>query len=149
MIKKILTVILTIAALASCSEKEEPIAYLDVNAHNISGSWKLVEWNGSALKDSTYMYVNFVRNDKTFTIYQNLDSFKNVPHVATGSFYIDTDVELGAIIRGMYDHDSGDWAHRYIVTELTATGMKWIAKDNSGYIQVFERVNVIPVAPAE
>ena len=95
------------------------------------------------------MYVNFVRNDKTFTIYQNLDSFKNVPHVATGSFYIDTDVELGAIIRGMYDHDSGDWAHRYIVTELTATGMKWIAKDNSGYIQVFERVNVIPVAPAE
>ena len=149
MIKKILTVILTIAALVSCSEKEEPIAYLDVNAHNISGSWKLVEWNGSALKDSTYMYVNFVRNDKTFTIYQNLDSFKNVPHIATGSFYIDTDVELGAIIRGMYDHDSGDWAHRYIVTELTATGMKWIAKDNSEYIQIFERVNVIPVAPAE
>ena len=149
MIKKILTVILTIAALASCSEKEEPIAYLDVNAHNISGSWKLVEWNGASLKDSTYMYVNFVRNDKTFTIYQNLDSFNNVPHVATGSFYIDTDVELGAIIRGMYDHDSGDWAHRYIVTELTATGMKWTAKDNSEYIQVFERVDVIPVTPAE
>lgn len=149
MIKKILTIVLALTALVSCSEKEEPVVYLDVNAHNISGSWKLVEWNGASLKDSTYMYVNFVRNDKTFTIYQNLDSFNNVPHVATGSFYIDTDVELGAIIRGMYDHDSGDWAHRYIVTELTATGMKWTAKDNSEYIQVFERVDVIPVTPAE
>lgn len=149
MIKKILTLILALAALASCSEKEEPVVYLDVNAHNISGSWKLVEWNGAALKDSTYMYVNFVRNDKTFTIYQNLDSFTDVPHIATGSFYIETDVESGAIIRGMYDNDSGDWAHRYIVTELTATGMKWIAKDNSDYIQIFERVDSIPVAPEE
>ena len=79
-INRISILILAIASLASCAEKEEPIVYLDVNAHNISGSWKLAQWNGAALNDSTYMYVEFVRNDKTFTIYQNLDSFMNVPH---------------------------------------------------------------------
>ena len=43
-------------------------------------------------------------------IYQNLDSFMNVPHKTTGSFYIDYDME---------------------------------------YVQVFERVDSIPMAPAE
>ena len=141
-----LSILLAAAALASCAEKEEPIVYLDVNAHNISGSWQLVEWNGAALNEATYMYVNCVRNDKTFTIYQNLDSFVDVPHVVTGSFYIETDVELGAIIRGNYDYDSGDWAHRYIVRDLTGTEMTWIAKDDETYVQKFARVDSIPVA---
>ena len=141
-----LSILLAAAALASCAEKEEPIVYLDVNAHNISGSWQLVEWNGAALNEATYMYVNFVRNDKTFTIYQNLDSFVDVPHVVTGSFYIETAVELGAIIRGNYDYDSGDWAHRYIVRDLTGTEMTWIAKDDETYVQKFARVDSIPVA---
>lgn len=151
MIKKILTILLATAALVSCAEKHEPTVneQLDVNAHTISGSWKLVEWNGSALNESTYMYVNFVRNDRTFTIYQNLDSFTDVPHVATGLYYIETDMELGAIIRGMYDYDSGDWAHRYIVKSLTASEMIWVAKDDETYIQKFEKVDSIPVAEQE
>lgn len=55
----------------------------------------------------------------------------------------------GAVIRGQYDNDSGDWAHRYIVRELTATSMKWVAKDDMEYVQLFERVDSIPMAPAE
>ena len=82
-------------------------------------------------------------------MYQNLDSFTNVPHVITGSYYIDTDVELGAVIRGNYDHDSGDWAHRYVVKSLTATTMVWVAKDDETFIQEFKRVDSIPVAPVE
>ena len=148
-ILKKLAILLAAALLASCAEKEEPIVYLDVNAHNISGSWQLQEWNGTVLDESTYMYVNFVRNDKTYTIYQNLDSFKNVPHIVTGSFFIETDMELGAIIRGNYDYDSGDWAHRYIVKDLTATEMTWIAKDDETYVQKFVRVDSIPVAEQE
>lgn len=147
-IKK-LSILFAAITLVACAEKEEPIVYLDVNAHNISGSWKLVEWNGAALNESTYMYVNFVRNDKTYTIYQNLDSFTDVPHVVTGAFYIETDRELGAIIRGNYDYDSGDWAHRYIVKNLTATEMTWIAKDDETYVQKFVRVDSIPVAEQE
>lgn len=148
-ITKIAVILLSAFAFCSCVEKEEPIVYLDVNAHTISGSWQLVEWSGVSLNETTYMYVDFVRNDRTYTIYQNLDSFANVPHVVTGSFYIETDLELGAVIRGNYDHDSGDWAHRYIVKNLTETEMTWIAKDDETYVQKFVRVDSISVAEQE
>jgi hypothetical protein len=148
-ITKIAVILLSAFAFCSCVEKEEPIVYLDVNAHTISGSWQLVEWSGVSLNETTYMYVDFVRNDRTYTIYQNLDSFTDVPHVVTGSFYIETDLELGAVIRGNYDHDSGDWAHRYIVKNLTETEMTWIAKDDETYVQKFVRVDSIPVDVTE
>lgn len=148
-ITKIAVILLSAFAFCSCVEKEEPIVYLDVNAHTISGSWQLVEWGGVLMNEDTYMYVDFVRNDRTYTIYQNLDSFTDVPHVVTGSFYIETDLELGAVIRGNYDHDSGDWAHRYIVKNLTETEMTWIAKDDETYVQKFVRVESISVAEQE
>lgn len=123
----------------------ETIEYLDVNANNISGKWELVQWNGSSLTEGTYVYLDIIRNDRTYTMYQNMDSFTNVPHVVTGSYYIEYDSELGAIIRGNYDHDSGDWAHRYIVKDLTADQMYWVAKDDPAFIQKFIRVDSIPV----
>jgi hypothetical protein len=124
---------------------EPQVEYLDVNANNISGKWELVEWNGNALTAGTYVFMEIVRNDRTFKIYQNLDSFSDVPHVVSGSYYIETDPELGAIIRGVYDHDSGDWAHRYIIKDLTASEMTWVAKDDPDYIQKYVRVDTIPV----
>lgn len=133
----------------SCDKNgtSEPVEeQLEVNANNISGNWQLVEWNESELAEGTYVYINFVRNDRTYTMYQNIDSFAGVPHVVTGSYYIDVDVELGAVIRGNYDHDSGDWAHRYVVKSLTADKMVWVAKDDETFIQCFERITSIPVA---
>ena len=124
---------------------EPQVEYLDVNANNISGKWELVEWNGNALTAGTYVFMEIVRNDRTFKIYQNLDSFSDVPHVVSGSYYIETDPELGAIIRGVYDHDSGDWAQRYIIKDLTASEMTWVAKDDPDYIQKYVRVDTIPV----
>ena len=132
----------------SCGKNDtpEPVEeQLEVNANNISGKWQLVEWNESALAEGTYVYIDFVRNDRTYTMYQNIDSFGNVPHKVTGSYYIETDPELGAIIRGYYDHDSGDWAHRYIVKDLTSDSMTWVAKDDPEFIQKFVRVESIPV----
>lgn len=150
-LKKTFFPLLAAMALVSVScekneipEPEEP--QLEVNANNISGKWELVEWNEAELAEGTYVYIDLVRNDRTYTMYQNLDSFADVPHVVTGSYYIETDVELGAVIRGNYDHDSGDWAHRYVVKGLTATTMVWVAKDNENFIQKFSRVDSIPVA---
>ena len=148
--KKIMTAAL--AALSflavSCDRNDvsEPQEiYLDVNANNISGKWELVEWNGAALTSGTYVFLDIVRNDRSFKIYQNLDSFSNVPHVVSGLYNLETDPELGAIIRGTYDHDSGDWAHRYIIKDLTAVKMTWVAKDDPDYIQKYVRVESIPV----
>ena len=99
-IKILITAALT-ALMVSCTEKPvETVEYLDVNANNISGKWQLVEWNGSPLTEGTYVYLNIVRNDRTYTMYQNLDSFTKVPHVVSGSYFIEYDPELGAILRG-------------------------------------------------
>lgn len=145
-VKMLIAAAFAVMYLISCTEKPEvTVEYLDVNANNISGRWELVEWNGAPLTEGTYVYLDIVRNDRTYTMYQNLDSFTNVPHKVTGSYYIEYDPELGAILRGNYDHDSGDWAHRYIVKDLTATEMYWIAKDDRTFIQKYVRVDSIPV----
>ena len=145
-VKMLIAAAFAVMSLISCTEKPEvTVEYLDVNANNISGRWELVEWNGAPLTEGTYVYLDIVRNDRTYTMYQNLDSFTNVPHKVTGSYYIEYDPELGAILRGNYDHDSGDWAHRYIVKELTATEMYWVAKDDRTFIQKYVRVDSIPV----
>lgn len=146
--KKILILLSIIAiAVVSCEKnpmREDP-PQLEVNANNISGQWELVEWNGENLTEGTYVYLDIVRNDKTYTMYQNMDSFSNVPHVVTGSYRLSTDEELGAIIRGTYDHDSGEWSHRYIIQSLTANEMFWVAKDDPSFTQKFRRVSTIPV----
>lgn len=148
--KKIMTAALVALSFlaVSCDRNDtsEPQEiYLDVNANNISGKWELVEWNGATLASGTYVFLDIVRNDRTFKIYQNLDSFNDVPHVVSGSYNLETDPELGAIIRGSYDHDSGDWAHRYIIKDLTATKMTWVAKDDPDFVQKYVRVESIPV----
>lgn len=147
---RIITLLIAMAAalmLSACDPNDlsQPVTYLEVNAHNISGTWELAEWNGTALAEGTYVYLDIVRNDRTYTMYQNLDTFKDVPHILTGSYFIETDPEYGAVIRGNYDHDSGDWAHRYIVRNLTENEMTWIAKDDETSVQKFVRVNSIPL----
>lgn len=147
---RIITLLIAMAAalmLSACDPNDlsQPVTYLEVNAHNISGTWELEEWNGAALAEGTYVYLDIVRNDRTYTMYQNLDTFKDVPHILTGSYFIETDPEYGAVIRGNYDHDSGDWAHRYIVRNLTENEMTWIAKDDETFVQKFVRVDSIPL----
>lgn len=118
---------------------------LEVNANNISGKWMLVEWNNAPLVEGTYVYLEILRNEKTYTLYQNLDSFAGVPHVITGSYYLYNDVELGAVIRGDYDYDNGEWSDRYIIKSLTGSRMVWAGKNDETFIQVFERLDSIPV----
>lgn len=149
--KRILNLIMFLSAFAAVSCElvedggiQEPL--LEVNANNISGQWQLMQWNENTLNDDTYVYIDIVRNDRTYTMYQNIDSFKDVPHKVTGSYYLEVDPAIGAVIRGSYDHDSGDWAHRYVITDLTRSHMVWTAKDDPTFVQIWNRVDSIPVA---
>ena len=148
-ITKLLTLALLAFAALSCdkvivTEPQEEL--LEVNANNLSGKWQLFEWDGNVLAEGTYVYLDIVRNGQTYTMYQNMDSFSNVPHVITGKYTLTTDPELGTIIRGSYDHDNGEWADRYIVRTLTSDKMIWVPTDNHSSYQVFLRVKDIPVA---
>lgn len=146
-ISKIALALMTLVTM-SCVQTEPEDKWpepLEVNFNTISGKWELVEWNGASLAEGTYVFIELVRNDRTYTMYQNLDSFTEVPHVITGSYNLMTDPELGAIIRGSYDHDNGDWSHRYIITNLYENEMFWVAKDDPTFSQKFVRVDTIPV----
>ena len=79
--------------------------------------------NGAPLAEGSYVYIEFIRKDQKYVMYQNLDSFG--ARKLTGRFAIETDEELGAIIYGNYDYSVGDWQHRYIVTDFSKTQMIW------------------------
>ena len=132
-----------ILAVACDKENAPVIEYLDVTPNNIAGEWKLVEWNGSPLDSNTYFYVEFIRKDLEFVIYQNFDSIGELPHKVEGNYAIEN--ELGAVIIGKYKYDGGFWSHDYEVKNLTKDSMKWVAVDEPSFVQKFERCEI----PAE
>ena len=125
-----------LALLGACDDNMY-VTPLEVTNNNIAGTWQLAEWNGAPLAEGSFVYIEFIRKDAKYVMYQNLDSFGT--RKLTGRFVIDNDAELGAVIRGSYDYGAGDWAHRYIVTDFTETSMVWTAKDDRSDVQVFVR----------
>ena len=82
------------------------------------------------------------RDGNTFTIYQNLDSFG--PRRITGSYSLYTDDALGAVIRGMYDYENGDWASRYVIRDLYEDRMTWIAVGDETNVSEYVRCEAVP-----
>lgn len=133
---------LALAALGSCDDDMTYVTPMEVTPNNIAGTWYLAEWKGEALPEGLYNYIDLIRKDTRYKMYQNVDSFS--PRLVEGRYAIYTDEELGAIIRGEYDNGAGDWQHRYIVTDLDETSMVWTAKDDATDISVYKRCNGIP-----
>ena len=131
--------------MVACGGDDDEIVIppLDVTPHNIAGQWCVESWNGSPLAEGSYVYIEFERADRTFTMYQNLDSAE--ARTLTGRYYIENAADAGAIIRGNYDHGVGEWSHRYYGRNLTADSMTWVAKDNADDVTVYVRCEI----PAE
>ena len=133
-------------AFVGCESNEEEFVepQLEVTPNNIAGEWMLESWNnGLPVAEGCYLYMELVRKDRTFTIYENLDSFQTVRQ--TGRYVIEVDPELGAVIRGDYDFGGGDWNHHYIISSLTASRMVWVAVDDPQDVSVYVRTEI----PAE
>lgn len=139
------------AVAGACDDDNQAIdSTLPVTTNNIAGTWQLAQWNGAPLADNSYVYLQLIRKDKLFKLYQNLDSFQL--RVLTGRFNLTDDEQLGTVIRGQYDHGTGDWQHRYIIRDLTADRMVWVALDDPEDISVYVRCDAIPeeiTGPAE
>ena len=139
---------LVVAALAIGCQKEtaEPKdMYLEVTPNNLAGKWQLVEFNGEPLIGGTYFYIEFVRKDRKFTIWQNFDSISSNAHESTGTYNILEDIELGAIIVGKYEYNASQWSHKYEVNDLTSDSMTWVvAYEEKVHVQKFVRVDNIP-----
>lgn len=147
--KRYFTLLLAVATLfCGCKVEDNEVVeqLIDVTPTNIAGIWSLQSYDdGVTLAQGSYVYIEFVRSDRSFTLYQNVGSMGC--EVKTGNYYIETDTLLGAIIRGHYtagDYNYADWAHRYIV-EMTQDTMRWTAKDNPDDVSVYVRVSELPV----
>ncbi len=138
---KIAFVAAVLAAASSCEKAgEEGEAYLPVTPYNIEGIWELSEWNGAALADGTFAYIEIVRQDRKFTTYDNLDSF--LTSVKTGEYDVD---EVDGSIGGIYDYSSmTPWSHSYVISELTHDRMVWTAEDDESEVRVYVRVDALP-----
>ena len=137
---------LSLALLFSSCSKEVPeqAVQLEVNRNNISGLWQLSAWNGQSLVEGSYLYIELVRNDQTFTIWQNLDAFPEIGREITGYYSLRKELALGDIISGKYDYDAGFWKDDYIISKLTATSMTWVSLSDPSFVQEFVRIESLP-----
>ncbi len=129
-----------VVGFSACSDDDtetSPVV-LPVTPANLDGTWMLASWQGAPLADGTYCYVVFHRGERTFEMYQKFDSM--YPRYITGSFTTKQDPRLGYVISGVYDFGRGDWAHRYIVTDLLESGvMTWTAEDRTDDVSLYVR----------
>lgn len=144
-LQKFIALLAVVLAFGACSDEDvyvEP--EMEVTPHNLAGTWRLAEWSGAALSGDSYVYLQLTRKDQLFTIYQNLDSFG--ARKLTGRYNLVDRDDAETEIRGLYDYGTGDWLHRYVVRNLTADRMVWIASDDPEDISVYERCTAVPDA---
>lgn len=141
-----LLMLFAVALFAACDETVEPIETLEVKPYNMEGTWMLAELNGSALVDSTYVYLVLDRRC-TYEIYENTASM--YPVLFTGKYELEYDWRVGDVISGSYDYELGAWGHEYVITDLYKESMVWTAKDDASYVQKFVRVDAVPAEIVE
>lgn len=138
---KTIAFMLVLTGVFSCSPEEDLTPQsLEVTPNNISGVWKLADVNGEVLPEGVYCYIEFVRRDRTFTMYQKFDSM--YPRRLTGSFEITKDDYKGYILSGKYDYGVGDWNNSYIVTNLFEESM--LLSVEGGDVCKYVRCNEVP-----
>ena len=140
---KTIAFMLVLTGVFACSPDEDLTPQsLDVTPNNISGVWKLADVNGEVLPEGVYCYMEFVRRDRTFTIYQKFDSM--YPRRLTGSFEITKDEYKGYILSGKYDYGTGYWNNSYIVSSLFENFMVLTVDGENGEVCKYVRCNEIP-----
>ena len=140
---KTIAFMLVLTGVFACSPDEDLTPQsLDVTPNNISGVWKLADVNGEALPEGVYCYMEFVRRDRTFTIYQKFDSM--YPRRLTGSFEITKDEYKGYILSGKYDYGTGNWNNSYIVSSLFENFMVLTVDGENGEVCKYVRCNEVP-----
>lgn len=139
---KIALLSLALTICGACNDDDEADTPLTPNANNIAGTWQLTQFDGATLAEGSYVYVEFIRKDMKFKMYDNLVSSEL--RILTGEFNILEEEGQGTVIRGKYDHAVGDWQHVYRIDEFTAERMVWTAMDDPQDVSVYERCAGIP-----
>lgn len=147
-ITAIFTVIASMALLFSTSctkpDLEVKVEYLEVNSSNLHGNWKLQSVNGEMEKEPVFFYINFDRSGNKFQIWENHTAIPSTYNHSEGTFALYTEPETGTYIRGV-DSVKEEWSDTYVIKELTRNQMVWVGMKDPTFIQVFNRIDTMPV----
>ncbi|MGM9741173.1 MAG: hypothetical protein ACI3ZP_11275 [Candidatus Cryptobacteroides sp.] len=142
--KKVLYILTLAVIIPFCNSCSDDHTYEDtadpvLSYYQIVGTWRLTEWNGEEIdSDARYFYMVLESKERTFTIYQNLDSAN--PYSMTGTFSLEYDEEEEInVVSGMYDHEFGFWSHEYRVIKTDDDTMVWTAIDDPEDVSVYKR----------
>ncbi|MGM9741803.1 MAG: hypothetical protein ACI3ZC_01920 [Candidatus Cryptobacteroides sp.] len=131
-------------ALASCEEDHsyEDLSDPVLSYYQLTGEWQLAEWRGEDMTSGDrYVYVSLESRDRTFNIYQNLDSA--VPVHYSGTYELVYDEENGVnLVNGLYDHEFGFWNSDYIVRLQDEDTMVWTSAADDADISVYRRAEI-------
>ena len=146
LLRPIFTTLLLIATLATVGcEKPAPLPEerpIVVNYASIEGAWQLTHWQGAPLDANSYLYIEFDRSERRFTMWDNFDSMYATP--TTGTFTIAEEEDGTYTLSGTYDHGVGDWSYSYAVKIMNnGDSMQWHARGGPD-LMVFERIDEIP-----
>lgn len=115
---------------------------MDVTYSTIDGSWELIAWNGEALAEGTYCYIDFDRTEHRYEMWSNFDSM--YADKRSGTFTIEKDEYGDFILMGTYDYGVGDWGENYTVTMYTpGREMRWEATTSNDTF-TYARIDQIP-----
>ena len=139
---KLLLLMASALLMFSCEKpinNDPPLPEPEVTLRTIAGAWQLTEWNGKALQEGTYLYIELDKNQR-FEMWDNLGSMYT--EHKTGSFAISKDDDERTIITGQYDNGVGDWNNSY-VAYFMANGdyMAWTTDTEN---MLFKRIDAIP-----
>ncbi|MBQ8493987.1 MAG: lipocalin family protein [Alistipes sp.] len=146
-----LTRIFTVALIAmallstSCNRGATPaviVPGMEVTYSTIDGSWELIAWNGKALDEGTYCYIDFNRTEQRFEMWSNFGSM--YADDRSGTFTIEKNEYGEFILSGIYDYGVGDWNDTYRVTMYTpGREMRWESTTTDD-TYTYARIDAIP-----
>ena len=145
LLQRLVATLIVVATIAGC-EKPAPLPTeekIAVTYAALDGCWQLSMWQGAAMAEDTYLYIEFDRREHRYTMWDNIDSMYATD--TTGTFAITEEEDGTYTLSGTYDYGVGDWSSDYRVT-LSNEGerMQWISRSGSFQTMDFVRIEAIP-----
>ena len=120
------------------TEEVTPVTYMAID-----GCWQLEMWQGRPIAEDTYLYIEFDRKERRYTIWDNIDSMYATD--TTGTFTITEEEDGTYTLSGTYDYGVGDWSCDYqVILWNKGKSMKWRSRNGSHQVMDFVRVDEIP-----
>lgn len=136
--------LVSLVAMSSC-EKPAPLPQdesLAVTYSALDGCWQLSDLQGTPISEDTYLYIEFDRTERRYTMWDNMNSMYGTE--TTGTFVISEQEDGTYTLSGTYDYGVGVWNNKYKVELTSEDRMLWHSLGKELEVMEFNRIDQIP-----